>query len=187
MAIIKIHSVSSIFRDRAERHCFLPRLCLFFSPFLFPPIKRGRKKRRMNNQSRSQKQCLSARSFQRVPFEKSTKMPVTNALMIAKQARENKGKIITDDRAERHDLLSRFLLIHSSFLPPFLFSREDKRENNNQSRGQNNAFLLDHYRRSTKFRTKLLNWDTMARIHLSVHCKIYNTRINYQSQDRYTS
>ena len=59
----------------------------------------------MNNQSRGQKQCLIARSFQRVPFEKSAKMPVTNALMIAKQARENKGKIITDDRAERHDLL----------------------------------------------------------------------------------
>ena len=38
--------------DRAERHDFLPRIWLFFSPFLVPPKKRGKKKRRMNGKSR---------------------------------------------------------------------------------------------------------------------------------------
>ena len=36
--------VSSQILDRAERHGFYPRLWLFFSPFLFPPKKRGNKK-----------------------------------------------------------------------------------------------------------------------------------------------
>ena len=45
-----------------QKGFFLPRLWLFFSPFLFPPFKRRKKKRRMNNQSLGQKQCLSARS-----------------------------------------------------------------------------------------------------------------------------
>ena len=49
--------------DRAERHEFWPRLWLFFSPFLFPPKKRGEKKSRMNSKKRDQKSCLSARSF----------------------------------------------------------------------------------------------------------------------------
>ena len=34
---------------------FLPRLCRFFSPFLFPPNKRGKKKKRMYNQNRGKK------------------------------------------------------------------------------------------------------------------------------------
>ena len=33
-----------ITKDRAERHDFLPWLCLFFSPFLFPPKEREKKK-----------------------------------------------------------------------------------------------------------------------------------------------
>ena len=31
-------------RDRAERHDFKSRLWLFFSPFLFPPKEKGRRK-----------------------------------------------------------------------------------------------------------------------------------------------
>ena len=34
-------------KDRAEKHEFLPQLWLFFPPFLFPPKKRGKEKRRM--------------------------------------------------------------------------------------------------------------------------------------------
>ena len=30
--------------DRTERYDFRTRLCLFFSPFLFPPNKSGRRK-----------------------------------------------------------------------------------------------------------------------------------------------
>ena len=37
--------------DRAKRHDFWPRLRLFFSPFHFPPKKRGKKKRRINKQT----------------------------------------------------------------------------------------------------------------------------------------
>ena len=35
---------------------------LFFSPFLFPPKKEGKKKRRMNIKNRDQNSCLSTRS-----------------------------------------------------------------------------------------------------------------------------
>ena len=49
--------------DRAEGYDFWPRLWSFFSPFLFPPRKRGKKKRRMNSKNRDQKSCLSARSI----------------------------------------------------------------------------------------------------------------------------
>ena len=38
------------------------------------------------------------------------------------------------DGAERHDFGSRFLLIHSPFL--FFLGGEEKKEKNNQSRGQ---------------------------------------------------
>ena len=37
--------------DQAERHDFWPWLWLFFSPFLFPSKKRGKKKRRMNSKN----------------------------------------------------------------------------------------------------------------------------------------
>ena len=36
---------------------------LWFSPFLFPPWKRGKKKRRMNSKNRDQNLCSSARSM----------------------------------------------------------------------------------------------------------------------------
>ena len=48
--------------DRAERHDLKSRLWLFFSPFLFPPKIREKKKRRMNSKNRDFKSCLSARS-----------------------------------------------------------------------------------------------------------------------------
>ena len=38
--------------DRAERYDFGPRLWLFSSPILFPPNKRGKKKRRKNSKNR---------------------------------------------------------------------------------------------------------------------------------------
>ena len=44
--------------------------------------------------------------------------------------------LVLNDRAERHGLWSRFLLIHSPFLLHSFFRREEKREKNNQSRGQ---------------------------------------------------
>ena len=50
-------------KDRADRHDFWPRLWLFSSPFLFPPRKRGEKKRRMNR--KHQKSCLSSWSKRR--------------------------------------------------------------------------------------------------------------------------
>ena len=37
------------------------------------------------------------------------------------------------DRAERHDSLTRFILLHSSFLFPLFLEGKRKRENNNQS------------------------------------------------------
>ena len=50
-------------------HSWSSRKALFFIttfvillPFLFPPNKRGKKKRRMNDQSRGKKWCVSARS-----------------------------------------------------------------------------------------------------------------------------
>jgi len=48
--------------DRAERQDFGPRLC-FFSPFFFPPKKRGKKKDRMNSKNCDQQLCLSAQSI----------------------------------------------------------------------------------------------------------------------------
>ena len=51
------------FLDQTKRHDFWPRLWLFFSSFLFPPEKRGKKKRIMISKNRDQKSCLSARSF----------------------------------------------------------------------------------------------------------------------------
>ena len=48
--------------DRAERHDLKSRLWLFFSPFLFPPKKRVKKKRRMISKNRDFKPNLSARS-----------------------------------------------------------------------------------------------------------------------------
>ena len=54
--------------NRAERYDFWPRLWLFFSPFLFPPKKRGKNKRRMNRKNRDQKSCLSVHSFQSQAF-----------------------------------------------------------------------------------------------------------------------
>ena len=38
--------------DRAERHDLISRFWLSFSPFLFPPKKRGKKKRRINGKNR---------------------------------------------------------------------------------------------------------------------------------------
>ena len=51
--------------DQAERLGYWPRLWLVFSPFLFPPRERGKKKRRMNSKKRKQKVFLSARSKSR--------------------------------------------------------------------------------------------------------------------------
>ena len=48
--------------DKAEMYDFWPRLWLFYSPLLFSPKKRGKKKRRMNRKNGDQKSCLSARS-----------------------------------------------------------------------------------------------------------------------------
>ena len=49
--------------DRAERHDLKSLLWLFYSPFLFPTKKRGKKKRRINSKNRDFKSCLSARSL----------------------------------------------------------------------------------------------------------------------------
>ena len=43
---------------RAERHDLKSRLWLFFSPFFFPPKKRGKKKRRLNSKNCDFKLCL---------------------------------------------------------------------------------------------------------------------------------
>ena len=48
--------------DWAERHDFWPRLMLFFSSFLFPLKKEGRRKEEWDSKNRDQKSCLSARS-----------------------------------------------------------------------------------------------------------------------------
>ena len=56
----------NLFKNQSERHDLKTRLWLFFSPFLFPPKERGKKKRRMKN--RDQKSCLSARSSYRCQF-----------------------------------------------------------------------------------------------------------------------
>ena len=44
--------------DRAERHDLKSRLWLLFSPFLFPPKRRGKKKRRMNSKNRVKSFCM---------------------------------------------------------------------------------------------------------------------------------
>ena len=48
---------------RSSRKAFFDHDFGYSFPFHFPPNKRGKKKRRMNNQSRGQKLCLSARSI----------------------------------------------------------------------------------------------------------------------------
>ena len=45
-----------------ERHDLKSRLWLFFSPFFFPPKKRGKKKRRINSKNCDFKSCLSGSS-----------------------------------------------------------------------------------------------------------------------------
>ena len=56
----KLSSVNySNTQDRAERHCFLQRLCYFIFLFFFPLFLGGKRKGEKNNQSRGQKQCLS--------------------------------------------------------------------------------------------------------------------------------
>ena len=47
----------------SERHDLKSQLWLFFSPFLFPLKKRGKKKRRMNNQSCDFKSYLCGTSI----------------------------------------------------------------------------------------------------------------------------
>ena len=42
-------------KDRAERHCFLTKTLVILFPFFFPPNKREKKERRMNNQIRGKK------------------------------------------------------------------------------------------------------------------------------------
>ena len=59
---VSVHFTFQHFWDRAERHDFWPRLCLLFSSFLFPPKKRGKKKRTINSKNSDQKSHLSARS-----------------------------------------------------------------------------------------------------------------------------
>ena len=53
--------------DRSETHEFLPRLRLFFSPFLSPPKKRGQNKGESSNKDCDQKSCLSDRLFFFIP------------------------------------------------------------------------------------------------------------------------
>ena len=48
--------------DRAERHGFLPRLWLLFSPFHFTPKQKREEEKEMNSKNRDKKSCLSARS-----------------------------------------------------------------------------------------------------------------------------
>ena len=55
--------------DRAESHDLKSRLWLFFSPFLFPPKQRGKKKGRMNCKYREFKSCLSARSYKQYMYQ----------------------------------------------------------------------------------------------------------------------
>ena len=45
--------------DRAERHDLKSQLWLLFSPFLFLPNKRRKKKGRINSKKRDFKSCLS--------------------------------------------------------------------------------------------------------------------------------
>ena len=53
-------------KDRAERHDLKSRLCLFFSPPLFPPKKRREKKRKINRKNSDFKLCVSDRSYIKV-------------------------------------------------------------------------------------------------------------------------
>ena len=48
-----------LYSDDPERHDLKSRLWLLFSPFLFPPKKRGKEKRRLNSKNRDFKSCLS--------------------------------------------------------------------------------------------------------------------------------
>ena len=58
-----------IFGDRAERHDLKSRPWFFFSPFIFPPKQRGKKKKRMNTKNCDFKSCLFARSFSVKPCQ----------------------------------------------------------------------------------------------------------------------
>ena len=53
--------IPSTIPDRAERYDLKSQLWSFFSPFLFPPKKRGEKKRSMNSKNSDFKSYLSAR------------------------------------------------------------------------------------------------------------------------------
>ena len=60
--VICFTSTSGVYRIYPIR-CSIFIFPLFFSPFLFPPKKRGKKKRTMNSKNLGQNSCLSARSY----------------------------------------------------------------------------------------------------------------------------
>ena len=61
--------------DRAERPCFLTTTLVILFPFFFHPNKRGKKKSRMNNQSRGQK-TMPFFSIERRDFFRSIEQPL---------------------------------------------------------------------------------------------------------------